>query len=509
MKKAIILARVSTKEQEQTGLSIDKIQLPQMRQYAKDNGFEIVNEFTFQETASQKLRKKFDEMIEFVKSNDYIVAVIAFRVDRMTRNFRDAVEIDSLRKEYGKEIHFVSDRLVLTNQSFGRDKTSWDLQVFLGQHLINRCQEDSHNTLMSKLKSGEQYGKAPYGYRNIRNDDNRADVEIDQFEAGIVKKIFDLYTTGADSYLSVAYKLNNDFPNLNLNKRKVEFILKNPYYYGQREYRGELYPHNYEQIVSQDIYELAHAKREGRVRSKKKGKFIGTTGLYMGLIYCSICGCSYSPSVNRHKRLGRNVQSEAYYYCTNAKHVHKKKPKGTNDNELTKQFGKLFKQLQIPQSDLDWLVKSLKESHEGKKNFTKTEVGNCRTQIDKLQNRIERAYDDKLDGSITTEEYDKKRVEWTRSKQKYEDQLERINHADEEYYVTASNLLELASRSYELFMGSEPEQKRQLITLTLQNLEIKNGLLSYEWVKPFDSIFVSAKGHTWGHWLDAFWNYLI
>ena len=38
--------------------------------------------------------------------------------------------------------------------------------------------------------------------------------------------------------------------------------------------------------------------------------------------------------------------------------------------------------------------------------------------------------------------------------------------ADEEYYITASYLLELASRSYELFMGSEPEQKRQIITLT-------------------------------------------
>jgi DNA invertase Pin-like site-specific DNA recombinase len=48
MKKAIILARVSTKEQEETGLSIDKIQLPQMRQYAIDNELEVVKEFVFQ-----------------------------------------------------------------------------------------------------------------------------------------------------------------------------------------------------------------------------------------------------------------------------------------------------------------------------------------------------------------------------------------------------------------------------------------------------------------------------
>ncbi len=94
--------------------------------------------------------------------------------------------------------------------------------------------------------------------------------------------------------------------------------------------------------------------------------------------------------------------------------------------------------------------------------------------------------------SITQDEYDKKRKEWTYKKQEIETRLGRINNADEEYYITASYLLQLASRSYELFMGSEPEQKRQLVTLTLRNLEIKDGLLSYEWVKPFDTVFVSA-----------------
>ncbi|MFW5719716.1 MAG: hypothetical protein ACOCXT_01670 [Candidatus Dojkabacteria bacterium] len=63
MQKAIILARVSTQEQQETGLSLDKIQLPQLRQYAIDNGFTVApeHEFVFQETASQKLRKKLNE----------------------------------------------------------------------------------------------------------------------------------------------------------------------------------------------------------------------------------------------------------------------------------------------------------------------------------------------------------------------------------------------------------------------------------------------------------------
>lgn len=95
------------------------------------------------------------------------------------------------------------------------------------------------------------------------------------------------------------------------------------------------------------------------------------------------------------------------------------------------------------------------------------------------------------------------RISWRSKQQENQRKLDLIMQADEEYYITASYLLQLASRSYELFMGSEPEQKRQLIPLTLQNLEIEDGLLSYEWVKPFDSVFVSAKSHTWGGWRDS------
>ena len=47
-------------------------------------------------------------------------------------------------------------------------------------------------------------------------------------------------------------------------------------------------------------------------------------------------------------------------------------------------------------------------------------------------------------------------------------------------------------------MGSEPEQKRQIITLTLQNLTLKDGKLHYDLIKPFDSIFKTAESHEWG-----------
>ncbi len=134
-----------------------------MRAYAEEHDLEIVQEYVFQETGDRKLRKEFNKMVEYVKGDDSIVAIIAFRVDRLTRNYRDAVGMDDLRLEFGKELHFVDDRLILTQHSYGRDIQEWDMKVFLAKQHINRCQEDAYNTLHAKLESGESYGKAPYG----------------------------------------------------------------------------------------------------------------------------------------------------------------------------------------------------------------------------------------------------------------------------------------------------------------------------------------------------------
>lgn len=497
MKKGIILARVSTKEQEQTGLSIEKVQMPQMVDYSEEIEIEVVRTFEFQETASQKLRKNFDEMVQFLKDNDDIKVVIGFRVDRLTRNYRDAVEMDLLRTEYGKELHFVSDRLVLTSKSFGRDIQDWDMKVFLAKQHINRCQEDTHNTQMSKLKAGELYGKAQFGYRNAKDAQGRSTVVVEPFEAGIVKFIFNEYITGATSYQKIREDVEKRF-GLKLSKSKVEKIIRHPFYMGLMPFKGKLYPHIYETLITEEIYEKAKAIREGRTQTTKKGNMIGKNGLYRGLINCADCGCMYTPSPNRHKKLNREVQSDCYYYCTNSKKMHNKKPKGTNDAELTATFAELFRFLSIPQKDLEWLQKSLNSVHEGKIQFNEEQIKKQREIIDKSQKRIESAYVDKCDGSITEDEYAKFRQRWRNDQKKAEKILARIREADEEYYITVQYLLQLASRSYEIFMGSEPEEKRRIIQMTLQNLQIKDGELVYEWQKPFDSIFECKGRLLWG-----------
>jgi len=106
-------------------------------------------------------------------------------------------------------------------------------------------------------------------------------------------------------------------------------------------------------------------------------------------------------------------------------------------------------------------------------------------------------YEDKLDGNISEDLYNKKSEEYRLQQQTLRDKISRLGMADEEYYLTSEYLLQLANRAYDLFLSSEAEEKRQLIKLTLQNLKLRGKKIDFELVKPFDSVFACNNRQTW------------
>lgn len=75
IKKTIIYARVSSKEQEKEGFSIPA-QLKLLKKYAYDNKFVICNEFIDVETAKKAGRESFGEMIKYLKTFPDIKSIL-------------------------------------------------------------------------------------------------------------------------------------------------------------------------------------------------------------------------------------------------------------------------------------------------------------------------------------------------------------------------------------------------------------------------------------------------
>ena len=136
--------------------------------------------------------------------------------------------------------------------------------------------------------------------------------------------------------------------------------------------------------------------------------------------------------------------------------------------------------MQIPKDVIEEIIASLRMSHKDKSEFHRTLLENYQKEYKKYETRIENMYEDKLDGSITESFYNNKSKEYRSRQKELSEKINRLGFADEEYYLTSEYLLQLANRAYELFMSSEAEEKRQLIKLTLQNLEFEENSIRFE-----------------------------
>jgi len=102
-----------------------------------------------------------------------------------------------------------------------------------------------------------------------------------------------------------------------------------------------------------------------------------------------------------------------------------------------------------------------------------------------------------LKSRITQDAYDKKHKEFRTKQEEIKQRMDKLQQADEDYYITASYILSLANRAYDLFLSSEPMIKRQLLKFLLQNCEIENGNLRYTLNYPFSAIFSYTKSQSW------------
>ncbi len=499
-KKAIIFARVSTKRQEQEGLSLKEIQLPRMRKYAKEKGFEVVREFVFQETADKKMRVLFNEMVAFVRKNKEVEAIIAFRVDRITRNFRDAVAIDDLRVDYDKQLHFVDDRLIIHRKSSSNEMMHWDTKVFLAKQYLNRLKEDAYITKYSKLENGELPWKAPFGYQNITLDKNHKDVIPTKYGAEVVKQMFTLYSTGAYSLELLSKKICDDY-NIKVSKSNLLKILRDKFYIGEIYDRetDKYYDHNYETLVTPELYEAVQDVLNGH--SKRKFKYAGLSFIYRGLLRCKYCKCAITPEKKVKKQKNGNVHTYHYYHCTQRRGKHP--CDYVEEKELDRQISAIFKSFKIPKDEIERIRDGLKESHSAKTKFNETQLAQYENAYNKLQKRLESYYDMLADGSITQEEFDQHTVRNRDQQNIYRQKLAQLQRADEEYYVTATYLLSLVEKAESLFAVATIEEKRQLIGLVCQNLFLEGKTVHFNLKAPFDTIAECVISSSWLRGLDS------
>ncbi|MFI5270978.1 MAG: recombinase family protein, partial [Candidatus Saccharimonadales bacterium] len=113
----MILARVSTKGQEDEGYSLDS-QVKLLQSYCDTHDLRVKRTYKIAESASKSVQRSiFKSAMEYIEDNG-IKHLIIEKVDRHVRNLHDAVEThDWLMADENKRVHFVKDTLVMHKNS--------------------------------------------------------------------------------------------------------------------------------------------------------------------------------------------------------------------------------------------------------------------------------------------------------------------------------------------------------------------------------------------------------
>jgi site-specific DNA recombinase len=481
--KAIILARVSTEEQLKEGQSIPA-QLARAREYCQRKTLEIKSEYQFDESSTKDQREKFERVLEEIKNSKEKVALVVETIDRLQRSFRESVILDDLRKQDKVEIHFLRENLVISINSNSSDLLRWDMGVMFARSYVLQLSDNVKRSIEQKLRNGEWPGMAPYGYKNITREDGKKDIVPDEYESKIVQKMYEWYATGAFSMLLVRQKLKKDY-NFDFSKGYIDAILKNPFYYGEMRFKGKLYPHRYEPLISKELFDKVQQIKAGY--NKRHFKYAGLPYIYRGLIRCADCGCMITPEKAKDKYV--------YYHCTQYKGKHN--AQWLREEEITEQFAQLFKRIQIPKEVLNDITESLKSIHKGKSELREQQFEALTKEKDRYAKRIENMYLDKLDGRITTDEYDRLYKMFREKIEEIDNRLANLQKAEDNYYLNVNYLLQLANKAYNLFVSSEIEEKRQLLKLLLQNPTLDGKKVRFTLLKPFDTILNYADSQLW------------
>lgn len=484
--KAVVLARVSTKEQEETGHSLPA-QIESLRKYAEKKDFEITKEFCFSESAGPKIRKKFEEVIEHIRKND-IKVLLCENVDRATRNFKDAVDLDEMRKNEGLEIHFVKDGFFINKDASGNQMFMWEAKVFLAKQYLNRLSDDVKRSIWQKFESGQWPGKAPKGYRNEMDADDRAIIVPDEHDAPLVVKLFELYASGNYSHkklremmFTLGLKSENGTP---LSVSMLAHILQNTFYYGLMQYKGHERGHNYKPLITRELFVMCEKVRLSY--NKQPFQYAAMPFIFRGLVKCKRCGCGITPEIKKGKFI--------YYSCTN----YRKKCERVYAPEsvLLKPVYAVLEQLQMPDERIQEITEGLRSLGKSEGDFHRTNVANLRQEYDQIETRISKMYDDRLDGRITDEMYDKKLREYKERQSDILVDLRIHSDADEEFYLTANTVLNVAQRALEIFKSSEVPEKRQFLNYLLQNCQLDGKNLAFDLRKPFNTILATSSQPT-------------
>ncbi|MEK6735819.1 MAG: recombinase family protein, partial [Pseudomonadota bacterium] len=410
-----LYARVSTVKQAEKDLSIPD-QLRQMRDWCKANGYTVIMEYVEPgASATDDKRPVFQQMIAdaMLKPSPYDAIV----VHSLSRFFRNSLEFGL----YERDLRKADVRLISITQQTSDDPSGEFTRKLLSYFDEYQSKENGKHTLRAMKENTRQgyfNGSRPtFGYKTVEVETvsikgkKKKRFAIDEQEAAIVRKIFDLYLNG---YLGQSFGAKQIAVHLNergltlrgkqFGRNRIHEILSNPTYHGEfifnkRDARNQKNKPESEwvrmavdPIIEKSIFEVVQARKASRAPSKVPPRAVNSPTLLTGILKCGCCGASMTLATGkggRYRYYKCNTRiSKGIKLCDNPSHPMEK----LDSLILTALADKVFDpdRVKIMLSDMKKQIKAAQASQDdGLKKLTK-ELDEIKTALDRLYEAVEK-----------------------------------------------------------------------------------------------------------------------
>jgi site-specific DNA recombinase len=235
MKMAAIYARVSSEQQRAENTIAS--QTASLIEFAKSHDLEVPKEWVFEDEgySGATLERPGLERVRDLAAEGQIQVALAYSPDRLSRKYAYQILLIEEFARHGVETVFVKS----PQGDSAEDQLLVQFQGMIAEYERAQILERSRRGKRHRAQAGEVsvMSGAPYGYRYIRKTDEMpAAYVVDEAEARIVRRVYEMYTVEGLSIGEITRRLNTEgVPARKASRweRSVVWgVLRNPAYRG-------------------------------------------------------------------------------------------------------------------------------------------------------------------------------------------------------------------------------------------------------------------------------------
>lgn len=413
MKTAVIMSRVSSDEQA-LGYSLG-IQEEALTKYCEKHNIRIIQKFKEDHSAKNFNRPEFTSFLNYAKKHkgqiDYFLVT---SWDRFSRNITDAFMMIRTLKNLGITVQAIEQQ---TDLSIPENLAM--LAIYLAFPEIDNIRRSIKikGGMQAALKAGRWCRKAPRGYKNARDKDNKP-IIVPGPEAVFIQRIFQEISKGKGQ-VEIRSELRKE--GYIISRSCISELIRNPVYIGKiRVPANHDEPEHqvegiHEGIVNEDLFYRVQDQLNVNLVKRNIPKFSARRSelLLRGNLKCSFCGNKITGSPSKSKTGVRYF----YYHCN---HCGKERYRADKVNEVVH---KIMSDLQFTSEAKEVyreIVKMLMMGTDNERNKKGQSLGK---ELEKQQERITRLQDLLVDGTLSTEDYSRMKHRYSEEKASIEGKI--------------------------------------------------------------------------------------